>query len=199
MALQYSVSVQNAQLDVAESTPGTAAVLRIYTGSAPANCAAAATGTQLVSITLPSDWMNAAASSSKTKLGTWSGTAGATGTPGYYRIWDSGVTTCHHQGTAGLSVPLTTNALTAANGNVLNFASTTGVVVGMNVSGTGVAAGCTVVALTSTTVTMSHTTTAGVANAAAITFAYDLPIDTSTITSGQTVTVNTYTLNANNQ
>jgi hypothetical protein len=77
-------------------------VLRIYTGSAPANCAAAATGTQLVTTTLPSDWMNAASSGSKTKLGTWAGTGSNAGTAGYFRIWDSGVTTCHVQGTCGI-------------------------------------------------------------------------------------------------
>lgn len=102
MALQYSTSVRNAQLDTVESTTGTSAVLRIYTGSPPADCATAASGTQLVSITLPSDWMAAASSGSKAKSGTWSGTAGGTGTPGYFRIWDSGVTTCHVQGTAAV-------------------------------------------------------------------------------------------------
>ena len=199
MALQYGTTVRNNQLDQVEATAGTAAILRIYTGSAPANCAAAATGTQLSSMTLPTDWMNAASGASKTKLGTWQDAAAdATGTAGYFRIWDSTATTCHVQGTCGQSVTIATNALTAANGNVLNFASTTGVVVGMNVSGTGVPAGATVVAVTSTTVTLSHTSTAGVANATSIMFAYDLPLDNASIATGQTVTINTFTLNAGN-
>lgn len=103
MALQYSVAVNNARLDAVESTTGTAAKLRIYTGTAPTNTAAAATGTMLVEITLPSDWMNAASTGSKTKLGTWSGNAAAGGTAGYFRILDSSGSFTHIQGTAGMS------------------------------------------------------------------------------------------------
>lgn len=103
MALQYSVGVNNARLDAVESTAGTSAKLRIYTGSAPANCAAAATGTMLVEMALPSDWMSAAASGVKAKTGTWSGTGAASGTAGYFRIVDNAGTTCHVQGTAGTS------------------------------------------------------------------------------------------------
>lgn len=99
MALQYSASVRNAQLDAVESTTGTAGLFRIYTGSAPADCATAASGTKLVEITLPSDWMAAASGGVKAKSGTWSVSASATGTAGYYRIYDSGGTTCHVQGT----------------------------------------------------------------------------------------------------
>lgn len=103
MALQYSIAANNARLDSIETTAGASAKLRVYTGSAPANCAAAATGTLLVDIALPADWMNAASAASKTKLGTWTGTAAATGTAGYFRIVDNAGTTCHIQGTAGMS------------------------------------------------------------------------------------------------
>jgi hypothetical protein len=99
MALQYSTTVRNNQLDQVESTAGVSAKLRIYTGAAPANCGAAATGTLLADIALPSDWMSAAASGSKSLLGTWSVAAAATGTAGYFRIWDTAVTNCHVQGT----------------------------------------------------------------------------------------------------
>ena len=132
MALQYSVTVNNARLDAVETASGASAKLRFYTGAAPANCAAARTGTLLVEMALPADWMNPASAGSKTKLGTWSGTAvaGAGATPGYACIMDSAGTTCHLQGTSGV--------------------------------GTG-----------------------------------DIPVD-GTITSGQTVTVSTFTLNAAN-
>lgn len=102
MALQYSTTVRNAKLDAVETAIGTAPVMRIYSGSAPANPAAAATGTVLAEITMPSDWMAAAASGSKAMSGSWQDlSADAGGTPGYFRIWNSGVTTCHVQGTAG--------------------------------------------------------------------------------------------------
>lgn len=103
MALQYSVAVNNARLDAVESTAGATALLRIYTGSAPANCAAAATGTLLATITLPSDWMAAASSASKVKAGTWSVAASAAGTAGYFRILDNAGTNTHVQGTCGTS------------------------------------------------------------------------------------------------
>lgn len=102
MALQYSVAVNNARLDAVESTTGATAKLRIYTGAAPANCAAAATGTLLVDMTLPADWMAAASSGSKAKSGTWSGTGVAAGTAGYFRIVDNAGTTAHIQGTCGI-------------------------------------------------------------------------------------------------
>lgn len=103
MTLQYSVAVNNARLDAFETAAGTSAKLRIYTGSVPANCAAAATGTLLVEMALPSDWMGAAASGVKSKAGTWSGTGAAAGTAGYFRIVDTAGTTTHAQGTCGLA------------------------------------------------------------------------------------------------
>lgn len=100
MAIKFSVSVRNASLDSFETTVGTAPILRIRSGSAPANCAAADTGTVLATMTLPSDWMAAASSGSKAKSGTWSDTsADADGTAAHFRIYDSGDTTCHMQGT----------------------------------------------------------------------------------------------------
>lgn len=198
MAIQFSAGVRNAMLDQFESTTGTAAVLRIYTGAPPANTAAAATGTQLVTMTLPSDWMSAASAGVKALLGTWQNTAGAAGTAGYYRIWDNAVATCHEQGTIAQSLAINTSALTSANGNVLTFASTTGVAVGVNVSGTGIVAGTTVVAFTSTTVTLSNTSTAGVGSGVTITFTADMTLDNVSIANGQTVTISTKSLTAPN-
>lgn len=99
MPLQYSDAVRNARLDVVESTTGASAILRIRTGAAPANCAAADTGTVLATVNLPSDWMNAASGGVKTKLGTWEDTsADATGTAAHFRIYNSAGTVCHIQG-----------------------------------------------------------------------------------------------------
>jgi hypothetical protein len=198
MPAQYSVEVRNAMLDTIESITGASARLRFYTGAAPANTAAAATGTLLVDMTLPSDWMNAASGGAKTLLGTWQATAGAAGVAGYYRTWNSGITRCDEQGSVFQSVPLTTNALTAANSNVLNFAATTGVVVGMNASGAGVPAGASVLAVTGSTVTLSLASTAGVANTTAITFNGDITLDNTNINAGQTVTITAKTITAPN-
>jgi len=98
MALQFSTTVRNAMLDAIETTISTGPTLEIRTGSAPATCATAASGTVLATMTLPSDWMAAASSGSKALSGTWSDTsADATGTAAHYRISQSG--TCHIQGT----------------------------------------------------------------------------------------------------
>jgi hypothetical protein len=100
MSLQFGTTLRNNMLDQVESTAGTAALFRIYSGSAPANCGTAASGTLLVEMSLPSDWMAAAASGAKSMSGTWEDTsANATGTAGYFRIYDSAGTTCHVQGT----------------------------------------------------------------------------------------------------
>lgn len=98
MAIQLSVAARNARLDAFETAAGVSAKLQIRSGAQPANCAAADSGTLLCEITLPADYMAAASGGSKAKLGTWSGTAAATGTAGHFRIKDSAGTVCHFQG-----------------------------------------------------------------------------------------------------
>ena len=99
MTVQLSTTVRNARLDTIESTIGTAAVLRIYSGAQPANCAAANSGTLLAEMTLPSDWMAAASSGSKALSGTWQdASANNAGTAGHFRVYESTATTCHLQG-----------------------------------------------------------------------------------------------------
>lgn len=100
MALQLSITARNARLDAIETTIGTAPILTIRTGSAPADCATANSGTVLATLTLPSDWMANAASGSKAKSGTWQdASADNAGTAAHFRIHDSTGTTCHLQGT----------------------------------------------------------------------------------------------------
>jgi len=134
MAIQYSTSVRNAQLDAIETAIGTAAVLKIRTGAPPANVGTADSGTVLASMTLPSDWLAAASSGSKAKSGTWQdSSADATGTAAHFRIYASDGTTAHIQGTvtatggggdltldntsiaSGQSVTISSFTLTAAN------------------------------------------------------------------------------------
>lgn len=132
MAIQLSEAVRNARLDSIETTIGGTAILRIYSGAMPASTATAVSGTMLVSMTLPADWMNAAATGQKTMLGTWSGTgdAGAsTGTTaGYFRIWNNGVTVCGLQGTVtatGGGGDMTLDNASIASGQTVNVSSFT--------------------------------------------------------------------------
>ena len=104
MALQYSVTVRNAKLDAVETAAGASAILKIRSGSPPANCATADSGTVLATLNLPSDWMAAASGGTKDKAGTWTdASADATGTAGHFRLYASDGTTCHIQGTVGTS------------------------------------------------------------------------------------------------
>jgi hypothetical protein len=104
MTLQYSVTVRNAKLDAVETAIGASAVLKIRSGSVPANCAAADSGTVLATINLPSDWMDAATGGTKSKAGTWTdASADASGTAAHFRLYASDGTTCHAQGTVGTS------------------------------------------------------------------------------------------------
>lgn len=116
MALQYSVPVNNARLDATETTIGANPKLCIYTGSVPANCAAAASGTKLLEITLPADWMADASAASKGKQGTWSAAAMAAGVAGYFRVLNSAGTVAHLQGTCGQG----TGDLQLDNTNIAN-------------------------------------------------------------------------------
>lgn len=100
MAIQLSVSARNALLDAIETAAGTAAILKIRSGAAPADCATADSGTVLATLILPSDWMAAASAGAKAKSGTWQdASADATGTAAHFRIYASDDTTCHIQGT----------------------------------------------------------------------------------------------------
>ena len=105
MAIQFSVAVRNAMLDAIETAIGVSAVLKIRSGSAPSDCAAADSGTVLATINLGSDW--AAAASGGTKA--WSGvpvsdtSADATGTAAHFRLYASDGTTCGEQGTVTIT------------------------------------------------------------------------------------------------
>lgn len=104
MTVQFSGTVRNAELDAIETAVGTAPILRLRTGAQPATCATADSGTVVATITLPSDWANAASGGTKTLLGTWQDpSADASGTIAHWRLYDSGGTVCHAQGSAGTS------------------------------------------------------------------------------------------------
>lgn len=134
MSLQYSTTVRNAQLDALETAIGTSAVMKIRSGSAPANVGTADSGTVLATLNLPSDWLAAASSGSKALSGTWQDTsADNTGTAAHFRIYASDGTTAHIQGTvtatggggdltlqntsiaSGQSITITSFSITAAN------------------------------------------------------------------------------------
>lgn len=103
MAAQLSTTARNAKLDAIETAIGTAPILKIRTGAQPADCGTADSGTVLATLTLPSDWMAAASGGTKAKSGTWQDLlADAAGIAAHFRIYDSGGSTCHMQGSCGI-------------------------------------------------------------------------------------------------
>jgi hypothetical protein len=101
---KYAISAANAMLEAFEADVGPNAVMKIFAGTLPANCAAADNGNVLATLALGSDWMVAAAGGAKQKAGTWQdANADASGTAVYYRIYASDGATCKQQGTVGLS------------------------------------------------------------------------------------------------
>lgn len=194
MAFDFNTLALTDSLGFLSTTFPATAVLELRSGAAP-GVANAAAGVVLATYTLTAGWA-AAATAARALAGVpLSVAAAATGTAGHFRLRNA-ADTARIEGSAAVSVIVATNLATAANGNVLNFASTTGISAGMNISGVGIIAGSAVIAVTATTVTMSFSSTAGVANAASITFAADLAIDNISITSGQTVNVTALTVNA---
>lgn len=127
MALQYSTEARNARADAGiRDIVGSAGKLRIYTGSAPANCAAAATGTLLSEHTLGSPFAPGASAGVQSPTLPSNVNAAASGTAGYARIYKSDGTTCVVQlsvGTSGADVNL--NTLTIASGGPVQVNSWT--------------------------------------------------------------------------
>jgi hypothetical protein len=104
MALQFSTTARNNLLDSLETSVGVSGIVKIYSGSVPATCATAASGTNLVTWNLGSDWAANASGGSKSFSATpLVANAVATGTAGYFRLFATDGTTCHMQGTVTIT------------------------------------------------------------------------------------------------
>lgn len=117
MTIQYSAAGRNGRADAVMTAIGNAGLLRIYTGSAPADCVSAATGTKLSEHTLGSPFAPAASGGVQSPTIPANVNALAGGTAGYARVYKSDGTTCVMQlsvGTSGADVNL--NTLTIAAG-----------------------------------------------------------------------------------
>jgi len=128
MALQFSIAARNAMLDALETAIGTSAKLQIRTGSQPATCATASSGTLLVEFSLSSDWAAAASSGAKAFAAVTTTAAAAAGTAAHFRVLDSAGTTCHWQGSVtatGGGGDLTLNNTSIASGQDVAITSWT--------------------------------------------------------------------------
>lgn len=197
---QYDYDVRNALISGFIAAIGAAPTLKLRTGAKPSNVFAAATGTLLVSMTLPSTWQGAPSNGVSNLSGTWSGTAAAAGDAGHFQLFSAGSPAdCKYQGDITEAFSVTTSALSAINSNVLTFASTTAISVGMTVNATGIPAGTTVLEKTSTTVTLSRALTAAIASSTDIFFGDTtgaLWLSNTTIAVSDTVTVTRHRMTA---
>lgn len=99
MAFQLSVTSRNATLAAIETEVGVNPIMTISTGSPPANCGTANTGTVLATMILPTDWLSTPAGGTIVLSGTWQDlSADASGTAGYFRLHNNAGTICHMQG-----------------------------------------------------------------------------------------------------
>ena len=107
MSVKWSLSVRNAILDAYESTIGASPYLQLFSGTIPADCATADTGTLIAEIPCPSDWMAAASNGQKVQAGSWSASGLAAAGSGtnitHYRLKNNAKTVCHDQGTVTIT------------------------------------------------------------------------------------------------
>jgi hypothetical protein len=128
MALKYSTTLRNAQLDAITTAVGTSGILRIYSGSRPANVAAAITGTLLAECVCNASAFAAAASGGVLTANAISNDSSAnnSGTASHYRLFRSDGTTAVIDGdvsTSGADLNLDNTSINS--GQVVSITSFT--------------------------------------------------------------------------
>ena len=105
MAIQYSTTARTNSMSQLITDIGASCKIKIWTGSAPANCATADTGTLLVTFTGNAGGFGTASAGVLTASAVASANAVASGTAGYFRIYPSADTSTNAvvQGTVGTS------------------------------------------------------------------------------------------------
>lgn len=131
MALQLSTTLRNAQADAVTTAVGASGFLRIYSGTRPANVAAAITGTLLAELVCNATFAPAASGGVLTLNAiAQDPSANATGTATHFRFWQSNGTTAvvdGDVGTAGSDLNLnTTSIVTGGPVSVTSFTFTLG-------------------------------------------------------------------------
>jgi hypothetical protein len=105
MTIQYSLTHRTNAATQLNTDIGANAVIKVFTGTAPANCGTADSGTVLVTFAGNAGGFGSVASQVLTASAVANATAGNTGTAGYFRIYPSAATSTNAvvQGTCGLS------------------------------------------------------------------------------------------------
>ena len=104
MAISFSTTLRNARADAITTTAGNSGKLRIYSGTRPANPAAAITGTLLAELTCNATFAPAASGGVLTLNAiTQDSAADATGSATHFRLFKSDGTTVVLDGDVGTS------------------------------------------------------------------------------------------------
>lgn len=127
MAVKLSVASRNARLDTITTSVGTGGLVRIYSGTRPANVAAAISGTLLATLTVAGAFAAAASAGVLTVNAiTSDSSADATGTATHFRVWQSNGTTAVIDGDVGTSgSDLNVNTVAFVTGAVIAISSFT--------------------------------------------------------------------------
>lgn len=127
MTIQFSTGLRNARADVIEALIGPSPILRLWSGSQPANLASTDTGVNLVSYVLSTDWLTDASSGTVTfNDAPIAGTASSSGDASYYRMYGPLGSTPYFQGSVGLSSDspnLIIDVVQVINGQSINIIS----------------------------------------------------------------------------
>lgn len=125
MAFQYGATLRNNQVGQIQTTVGASGTLKIFSGTEPANCAAADPAGLLATIVLPASFLTSSAGVT-TLAGTWSVAASATGTAASFRMYD-GSSVCHVQGNTTADLVLNNQSITTGQTvTVTSFSVTAG-------------------------------------------------------------------------
>jgi hypothetical protein len=188
----YNTTLRNARSTAIVTEAGASAILRIFDGTQPATGGAAtnilsehtcaATFGTVAAGVLTANAIGSDASANNTGTATWA------------RLLKSDGTTQVADFSAGADV--TTTITGTAGQDTITVGSATGIVVGQYVSGTGIATGARVVDIQGTTVHVSKEHTGAVSGSG--TFKYEISVNPASITTGQTVNVNSLTLTEGN-
>ena len=128
MAIQYSSAHRTAAVADISTQAGINAVIKIFSGTPPANCATADSGVTLVTFAGNATQFGTSTAGVLTASAVANASAAATGTAGYFRVYPSAATTTNavFQGTVGLTATdmIVTNT-SIATGQTVTFTSLT--------------------------------------------------------------------------
>ncbi len=125
MTVSLSTTIRNAMMDSITTTAGTTCKLRLYTGTRPANPAAAITGTLLGELTCNATFAPAASGGVLTLNAiTQDSAADATGTCTHFRLWKTDGTTALIDGDVSTSASdLNLNTVSIVTGGPITVTS----------------------------------------------------------------------------